>query len=171
MHLFFYFNLEQVRELWFNYENQLEDPSISLSTYFVKKDNNNEGMFSFINQIMSRAYLIFFCSLHPMIPNELKTHLQLMPDTKIRDWFLFEKHTIIRVYGYEEDFFLSPSFLTPRIYALEYIRKRFSSNYEHFAKYHKPIIFKLLYTIGPFSAKSRTTKEIANELLRNMKFR
>ena len=35
--------------------------------------------------------------------------------------FLFEDHTMIRVYGLEEEHVLLLAFLTPRIYALEYI--------------------------------------------------
>ena len=39
-----------------------------------------------------------------------------------------------------------------------------------FSKYHKPITFKPPYTIGPFLEKTTTTRDIANDLLSNMKF-
>ena len=135
MHLFFYVNQAQFLKIKFNFENQLEDPSTTLSIYFVKKDLSNEGFFSFINQIMPKAYLVLFGSLLPRILEDLRTHLQLIPYTRSRDTFLFEKHTVIRVYGFEEDPFLLSSFLTPRVYAFEYMRQRFAIDCEHFSKY------------------------------------
>ena len=77
---------------------------------------------------------------------------------------------MIRVYGFEEDPFFLPTFLTPRIYVLDYSRKRFAPDFEHFPKYKNSITFKLPYKIGPFSRKSRKVKEIANDLLKDMKF-
>ena len=91
--------------------------------------------------------------------------------TRIGDWLLFEKHTIIRFYGFEEEPFLFPTFLTPRIYALEYIRKSFFLSHGNFSMYHKPITFKFPYAIGHFLAKRRIVRNIANELLSNMKFK
>jgi hypothetical protein len=49
--------------------------------------------------------------------------LQLSKDARTRDWYLVEDHTIIRVYGFEKEPFKLPIFLTPRILALEYVRK------------------------------------------------
>ena len=157
-------------ELKFNYENQSEDPTIALCTYFVKKDHNNEGMFDFINQVMSRENIVLFGSLPPRIPNELHIHLQLSLGTITYDWFLFEIHRTIKVYSFEDEPFLLPSFLTPRIYAPEYIRKRFGSYDEIFTKYHNPITFKIPYTIGPFLAESKETRETENDLLKHMRF-
>lgn len=168
MHLFFYFNQAQFLGCKINYEDQLEDPIVVPCTSFIKKDSSNEAMFVF--KIISKAHLVLFDSLSPRISIELKTHLQLSLDTRIGYWYLFENHTILRVYGFEEEPFLLPAFLTPNIYALEYIKKRFASDHEHFAKYHKTITFKLPYTIGPFSAKNRKARDITDDLLKNMKF-
>lgn len=86
------------------------------------------------------------------------------------DWYLFENHTILRIYGFEDEPYLLPTFLTPKIYALEFIRWRFATNYEHFAKYKKSITFNLPYKTGPFIARSGTSKTITKDLLKEMKF-
>ena len=58
-------------------------------------------MFKFINQFISKVYILLFGSMPPIILEYMKTHLQLIPKTRIGDWNLFENHTIIKLYGYE----------------------------------------------------------------------
>lgn len=127
-------------------------------------------MFNFINAVMDRAYYVFLGFVPPIISLELRTSLQLSPDTKKRDCYLFENHTILRICGFENDPYLLLSFFTPRIYALEFIKQRFAADYENFAKHKKSITFKLPYEIGPFIARRRTTKTIAKDLLKETKF-
>ena len=54
--------------------------------------------------------------------NELKKLLQLTKEISTSDWYLFENYTLIRVYGFEGEPYNLPVLLTPRIFALEYIR-------------------------------------------------
>jgi hypothetical protein len=49
--------------------------------------------------------------------------LQLSLDKMVGDWYLFEYHIEVRIYGVEVQPFLFPKFLTPRIFSLEFIRK------------------------------------------------
>ena len=83
---------------------------------------------------------------------------------------MFENHTILRVYGVEEEPYLLPTFLTPRIYAIEYFKQRFILDHKHFASNNKSITFKLPQKIGPFMVRSRTTKTIVEYLWRDLKF-
>ena len=57
-------------------------------------------MFNFINEVMAKAYSMILGSLPGKIHIELKKELQLNPNVKIRDRFLFENNTVIRVYGF-----------------------------------------------------------------------
>jgi hypothetical protein len=59
--------------------------------------------------------------------------------------------------------------LTPRIYALKYIRQRFNSYFEHFGKFKKAIYFKFPFTIIPFKPKRKIEREITEELFQEMK--
>ena len=82
---------------------------------------------------------------------------------------MFENNTIFRIYGFEEEPYLFPEFLTPWIYSLEFVRQRFATYYKIFSKYNKRVNFKFPYKIGPFIVKSWNTKTIVEELLGEMK--
>lgn len=62
---------------------------------------------------------------------------------------------MIRVYGFEKEPYLFPTFLTPKIYSLEYIKKRIAADLFHFVNNNKTSNFKLQHNIGPFVVKNR----------------
>lgn len=95
----------------------------------------------------------------------------MSPQTRVGDWFLFEDHTIIRVYVFKDELFLFPAYSTPRIYALEYIGWRFASDHEHFDQHKKSITFKFPFTVGPLTTKRKIAREITEKMMRSMKFR
>ena len=68
----------------------------------------------------------------------------------------FTKSTVIWVYGCQEGPHLLPVFLTPRIFALEFIRQRIISETEHFLKAHKASNLKFSFVVGPFVVKSKS---------------
>ena len=152
MSLFFHYNQESFPDL-FKEESMTSVYHIS----FVNKDQN-EGMFKFFNKIISKAFKLSFGEELPIILEELKNNLQLSPQTRVGDWFLFENHTMIKVYGSEYEPFLLLSCLIPRIYALEYIRHIFTLDYENFGKYKKAITFKLPFILGPLKEKRKKGK-------------
>ena len=135
----------------------------------IIKENNSERVFNFINRVMDRTYYILFGSLPPNIYSGLKKALQLIPNTRIGDWYLFENHKNLRIYGFKEEPYLIETFFNPRIYALEFVIQSFSIDYYYFSKYNKPITFKFPYKIGPFIAKTRASKTIVEELFEETK--
>ena len=56
---------------------------------------------------------MIFQTIFPRISQELKDLLQLSLDTRTRDWYIFQNHIVIRVYGFEEDPYLLLALLTP----------------------------------------------------------
>jgi hypothetical protein len=128
-------------------------------------------MFNFINEVMAKAYSMMFGSLPAKIYTELKKKLQLSPNVKVGDWFLFEKYTVIRVYGFKEEPYLFPTFLDPKIYTLDCIRQRLFSYQEYFVKFSKATTFKPFYKVGPFTIKSKSAISIVEGLLGEMNFR
>jgi hypothetical protein len=83
----------------------------------------------------------------------MKTKLQFTPENRTRDWFLYRDYTIIRVYGFSEAPYILPTFLTPRIFSLEFIRQRLHSETKHFLNYKKSSNIKFPFNMGPFSLK------------------
>jgi hypothetical protein len=76
----------------------------------------------------------------------------------------------IRVYGSKLQPFLLPTFLTPRIFALEFIRQILDSDYIHFVSRKYKASFKLKKEVGPFIVNTRPTLHVAEKLLQNMGF-
>jgi hypothetical protein len=63
---------------------------------------------------------------------------------------------MIWVYFYQEGPYLLPVFLTPKIFALEFIRQRIISEIEHFLKAHKASNLKFPFIVGPFVVKNKS---------------
>ena len=51
----------------------------------------------------------------------MKAYLQ-NSNAPVRDWFLYEEFTILKVYGFENEPYGLPVFLTKRILILEFLR-------------------------------------------------
>ena len=79
----------------------------------------------------------------PRVLEEMKTKLQLSPNIKTVDWFLYKDHIVIRVYGFIEAPYLLPSFLTPRFFGLEFIKQILQSEAKHFLEFQKSIKFQI----------------------------
>jgi hypothetical protein len=88
----------------------------------------------------------------------------------VGDWYIFENYTEIRVYGSELRPFLLPIFLTPRIFALEYIRQRLNSDDIHFVSRKYKANFKLKKEVGPFIVNTRSTLQVTTKILSVMGF-
>jgi hypothetical protein len=96
---------------------------------------------------------------------KLKKILQLIKETRVGSWFLFEDHTIIRKCGCEDESYKLPTFLTTGFFALDYIRQRLYSDHLHFSQSRKTINFKLSEEVGPFLVKFKTALEFAENIL------
>jgi len=96
---------------------------------------------------------------------ECKKLLQLSPYTKVKDWYLFQYHTEIRIYGVEVQPFMLPKFLTIRIFDLEYIRQRFNFDYIHVASKKQKVTFKFKREVGPFIVNTTTVFQVVENIL------
>ena len=106
----------------------------------------------------------------PRVIPEMIQELQSTPPLATGDWFLYEDHTIIRVYGFGGRPFILPAFLTPRIFALEFIRQKMASDELHFIDKKAAKTFRIPTELGPFIVKSRQAYNIVEERLNKMKF-
>ena len=71
---------------------------------------------------MKIGYIIIYGTNPPIMLKEGKYLLQLIPDTRVGDHFLFKDHIVIRIYGFEGETYKLPKFLTIRILVMEYIK-------------------------------------------------
>jgi len=68
----------------------------------VKRPPTNKGFLSYINAFIQLVHYIIHNDVLPRSIPDIKQILQLSPDTKVGDWFLFQEYKVIRVYGFEE---------------------------------------------------------------------
>ena len=134
--------------LFFNEEN-LQFPEI----VFTSEIKNNT--FNYMNLIMSEVYRVIFQDNLPKVLPQMEEVLQFNPDRRVGEWFLLKDHIIIRVYGFVHEPYILPVYLTPRIFALEFIKKKLIVENEHFLNFRKASDIKFPLKVGPFIVKNK----------------
>ena len=109
-------------------------------------------MVEFANSIMSEMYRMLFDEDLPYVLDEMRCLMQSSPEDQVGDWFLYKGYIVLRVYGYT---YRLPSFLTPRIFTLEFMRQRLLSEEEHFGAFRKSLNIKFPFKAGPFIFKGK----------------
>ena len=82
-----------------------------------------------------------------------------------------EEGIVVRVYGFVHQSYVLPTFLTPRIFALELIKKELIVENEHFINFRKSLEIKFPWVVGPFIIKSKVSLPIVESLLKEMDFK
>jgi hypothetical protein len=123
---------------------------------FISNECKRITMLILINKIMSRVYNLIFNTNLPRVLEDMKSYLQPNPKNREGDWVLFMHSIVIWVYGCQEPPYLLLIFLTPIVFALDFIRKKIISETEHFLKLCKASNLKFPFIIGPFVVKTRS---------------
>ena len=74
------------------------------------------------------------------------------------------------MYGFTREPYRLPSFLTPRIFALEFMRQRLNVEEEHFRAFKKYSDVKFPLKVGPFIFKNKSALLVIEKLLEVMDF-
>ena len=85
----------------------------------------------------------------------MKSMKQSSPEDRIGDWFLYKDFTVLRIYGFTREPYRLSAFLTPRIFALEYMRQRLHAEEEHFGAFKKYSNIKFPLKVGFLFLKTR----------------
>ena len=135
----------------------------------LSEKNGSMTFFTFSNKRMTFVYKLIFGETLPRLTEEMKIYMQHSSDP-VGDWFLYEDYTVLRVYGFKEETYKFPTFLSKRIFVLEFLRQRLYVESELFLKHKKSSNIKFKYTIEPFVVDSTSSLPIIQDLLRSMKF-
>ena len=73
---------------------------------------------------------------------------------------------MIRVYGFVHDPYVFPSFLTPRIFALEMIREKRIVEHEHFINFRNTLEIKFPWVVGTFVIKRKASLLVVEGMLK-----
>ena len=83
---------------------------------------------------------------------------------------MHKEFTILRVYGFTGEPYRLPAFLTPRIFALEFMRQRLYVEEEHFVAFKKYSNVKFPLKFSPFIFKHKSALLVIEKLLEVMDF-
>ena len=108
-----------------------------LSTIFSSDLPKQINMFEFANSIMSEIYKMLFDEVLPQVLEDMKNMMQSSPEDRVRHWFMYKDFTILRIYGFTREPYRLPTFLTPGVFALEYMIQRMHVEEEHFGAFKK----------------------------------
>lgn len=151
VNIFYYCNQPKLKQL---------EPKVFSDKSIILAEMRGITTFHFISRLMSMFYKFIFNTKLPNVSKEMKSKLQLSPKTRTGDWFLYKHHTVIRAYGFYEAPYLMPSFLTPRLFALEFIRKKLYYEIEHFLNHTKVSNLKFSFNVGPFIVKTKSALQV-----------
>lgn len=91
--------------------------------------------------------------------------LQLSKSYKIGEWYLYQNHTVIRIYGCELYPYRLPRSVPMRLFALEYYRKLINSDQTHFHSAKKKAHLKFKGQLGPFVMNKKEGWQDVDQIL------
>jgi hypothetical protein len=139
-------------------------------TSLLRKNSSEFSFKQFIDQFYHPVVSMLSGRKEPRINEEIQRILHLSDLAKIGDWYLYQDHTEIRVYGCELAPYKLPKYFPVRIFSLEYIRQMINSDDIHFVAFKKKQQLRIRGQIGSFICNNRAAGEEANKLLIEMKF-
>jgi hypothetical protein len=138
-------------------------------TSLLKRNSAEYNFAEFIDQFYHPVVSMLAGVPEPRVNDEVRRVLHLSENAKTGDWYLYQNHSEIRVYGCELAPFKLPKYIPVRIFALEYIRQIMNSDDIHFVSLKKKQQLRIKGQIGPFICNSRGAGDEADRLLREMK--
>jgi len=88
----------------------------------------------------------------------------------VGDWYLYQNHTEIRIYGFLLAPYKLPRYLPMRLFALEYYRQIVNADEVNFFNAKKKVNFKIKDQVDPFICNSREARKEADLILQSLKF-
>ncbi len=110
-------------------------------------------------------------STQPRISTEIKRVLQLANNSRVGDWYLYQNHTEIRIYGCELPPYKLPKYLLMRIFSLEYFSQMIAVDGVNFIAARKKTQFKMKNQMGPFICNNKEAGPQADKILKKFKFK
>ena len=108
---------------------------------------------------------------HPRISADIRRVLQLSKQYRVGDWYLYQNHTEIKIYGCELAPYKLPRYLPMRLFVLEYYRKIINLDEVYFVKAKKKAQLRIKNQLGPFVCNNREAGREAEEILQRLKLK
>jgi hypothetical protein len=96
--------------------------AVTTWTFLLRHNSTKFSFKQFIDQFYHPVVSMLSDRPEPRINDEVQRILHLSDHTKTGDWYLYQNHTEIRVYGCELAPYKLPKYLPVIVFSLEYIR-------------------------------------------------
>ena len=127
-HMFLYFQSEKFNISFQKLDVEGNPQSVIFWTSFIRTDSNEFTYTNFTDSFIHPIVNLLNNNVQPRISNEIKKVLQLSEHNRTVDWYLYQNHTEIIVYGSSLIPYKLLKYLPMRLFVLEYIRKILNSN-------------------------------------------
>jgi len=122
----------------------------------------------FIDLFIHPALSLLLTAPPPRLSDEMQRILQLSSAYSIGDWYFYQHHTVIRIYGCELRPYKLPRFVPMRLFALEYFRQFGNADQVHFAGKGKRAQLKVRNQLGHFILNRREGWKEADRMLEGL---
>ena len=109
----------------------------------------------FIDLFIHPAMTLLFGVPPPRLTDEMQRILHLSKTYNIGDWYFYQHHTVIRIYGCELAPYRLPRYVPMRLFSLEYFRQFGNADMIHFHSKNKKAQLKVKNQLGPFIYNKR----------------
>ena len=109
----------------------------------------------FMDLFIHPAMEMMMSSPPPRLTDDMQRILQLSKAYSIGDWYFYQNHTVIRIYGCDLPPFKLPKYVPMRLFALEYFRQFGRVDVLHFSGKGKKAQLKVKSQLGHFIYNER----------------
>jgi len=135
------------------------------TSVFHEVHNSPYTYCEFIDLFIHPATSLLMTAPPPRLSAEIQKNLHLSKYYSIGDWYFYQNHTEIRIYGCELCPYKLPKYIPMRLFALEYFRQFISSDLTHFYGARKMAQLKIRNQLGPFIFNKREASEEVDKIL------
>jgi hypothetical protein len=169
-YMFLYFQADRFTFSMRKMDSDGKPQPVTTWTSLLKHNSVEYDFTVFIDQFYHPVVGMLSGVPEPRVNDEVRRVMHLSESVKTGDWYLYQNHSEIRVYGCELAPYKLPRYMPVRVFTLEYIRQSMNSDDIHFFPFKKKQQLRLKAQIGPFICNNRGDGDEADKLLKEMKF-
>ncbi len=137
-------------------------------TTIVRKKANTKRFSLFVNTFLPATHSMLYGHLPPRMFPEFRKIIHLRDSEVVRDWYIFQQYTVIRLYGCELKPFWLLVYLNERMLTLEFIRQALNVDSIHLASSGRKLVHKFPFDVCPFVVKSRDAFEWVDKFVSSL---
>lgn len=154
-HLFLYYQADKFPFTLQKLDTRGNPRSMVFWTSLIHQYDSPYTYTNFIDLFVHLVATMLLGSPPPKVSADIRRVLQLSKQYRVGDWYLYQNHTKIRIYGYELAPYKLPRYLPMRLFSLEYYRQMIDLGEVHFVKANKNAQLRIKYQLDPFICNSR----------------